>query len=358
MTRLDDVVDVWRLNELVDGGYIRRQVHPELPLAIYNYSEKAAYEKVWNHETLTCRGLIVDTETDEVIARPFPKFFNHGEAEAGDIDMTAAVSVTDKADGSLGILFRYDDEWHIATRGSFASVQAQHATELYRERYASFLPVVGRTYLFEIVYPENRIVLDYGDLDDLIQLGSVDIATGKTYGVDPEWFGPSIEQFDYATLAEALAAPPRPNAEGLVVHFVDSDTRVKVKQDDYVALHRIVTGLNARTVWQHLMAGGTVQDLCEPLPDEFHAWVAEVAGDLRTKIVEMSNAIEADYLRLVMSLPGNATRKDFAMKAKDMPNSWALFAKADGKDYAPKLWKQIDPGAEWRPTSGPSEEAA
>jgi putative RNA ligase len=46
------------------------------------------------------------------------------------------------------------------------------------------------TVLVEIVYPANRIVLDYGGLDDLILLGAVDIATGRTFGPGPCRDGP------------------------------------------------------------------------------------------------------------------------------------------------------------------------
>jgi len=62
--------------------------------------------------------------------------------------------------------------------------------------------------------------------------------------------GPVVESFAYATFAEALAAPPRDDREGLVVHFTDADQRVKIKYAEYVRLHRIVTGLSARTVWE------------------------------------------------------------------------------------------------------------
>lgn len=206
----------------VADGYVRRQVHPEHPLAILNYSEKAQFEGVWDVVTLNCRGLVYNVETSEVVARPFRKFFNHGQLAGPRLDLDAEVIVTDKADGSLGILYPTPDGGHaFATRGSFTSEQATHATELWRHRYADrFTPLPGVTYLFEIIYPTNRIVLDYQGLDDLVLLGAISIATGRdvTDAIEA-WPGPRVEQFSYATLAEAVAAPPRANAEGLVVFF-------------------------------------------------------------------------------------------------------------------------------------------
>jgi RNA ligase len=108
--------------------------------------------------------------------------------------------------------------------------------------------------LFEIVYPENRIVLDYGGRDDLMLLGAVEIATGRSVGPNDSHAcggrgrAPSVRIRDGCRCARRPAAP---NAEGLVLHLIDTDERVKIKQEDYVALHRIVTGLNERTVWEH-----------------------------------------------------------------------------------------------------------
>jgi RNA ligase len=59
---LDAVFDRDLLAEMIDGGYVRAQTHPALPLTIYNYTEKAQYENIWNPVTLACRGLVVDAD--------------------------------------------------------------------------------------------------------------------------------------------------------------------------------------------------------------------------------------------------------------------------------------------------------
>lgn len=163
------------LQERLREGYVRRQVHPSLPYYILNYSEKAQYERQWDEVTQQCRGLIVHTETSEVIARPFSKFFNYGEHPEGTFDPRARVEVTDKMDGSLGILIQ--SSWEIATRGSFTSQQAVWATQWFRE-YANrdfFNPAY--TYLFEIIVKWNRIVVEY-DWEGLILIAILETATG------------------------------------------------------------------------------------------------------------------------------------------------------------------------------------
>ena len=64
------------LNKYIDEGLIIKNVHPTLPLAIYNYSRECQYEKKWDENTLTCRGLILDFDGN-VIAKSFEKFFNY-----------------------------------------------------------------------------------------------------------------------------------------------------------------------------------------------------------------------------------------------------------------------------------------
>ncbi|MEU4157597.1 RNA ligase [Actinoplanes sp. NPDC026670] len=344
MTLLNDVLDPAELASAVDNGLVRKQRHPSLPFEIYNYTEACQYTATWTPVTLMCRGLIVAAD-GRVAARPMTKFFNHSESHAPVLEPGARVSVTDKMDGSLGVIYHDGAGWAVATRGSFASDQAQHATEVLRDRYGTFVPPAGLTVLVEIIYPANRIVVDYRGLDDLVLLGAVEIATGRTFGPEavPEWPGPVVESFTYATFAEALAAPPRDGREGLVVHFIDADQRVKIKYADYVRLHRLVTGLTPRSVWEILANGGDLDALVEPLPDEFHVWVEGVATELTAEVDARAAAVEAAYETIVTSLPEGWGRKEFAAQALRTEYRAELFLRLDGKDYRPGLWQRARP---------------
>lgn len=372
---LYDLVDRGQLSAAIDAKHVRQQAHPSEPLAILNYTEACVYEDGWNATTLLCRGLIYNTESNEVVARPFAKFFNYGQPGAVAIPLDAQVSVTDKADGSLGILYPLPSGgWAVATRGSFTSDQAVFATALFNDRYgADAAPGPEWTLLFEIVYPENRIVLDYGDTRDLYLLGAVSIETGSI--LEPDWFnsydwpGPKVKTFDYSTLTEALAAEPRPNAEGLVIRWRYTGEMVKLKQEDYVALHKIVTGLSARTVWQHLVDEKPIEELIKPLPDEFHTWVLEVAHELNRTVAARHTALRLAYHDLIAAdrtgFSVGATddvreiKKRFAMVAKDGPDAWAMFALYDQRDILPKLWEAAKPEAFLTPSGRTfSEDAA
>lgn len=346
LVSIGDLLDPDGLAVAIEAGFVKVQHHPDLPYEIRNYTERCQWERAWTDVTRQCRGLITDA-AGTVLARPWSKFFNYGEHPEGSIDLAAPADVTDKMDGSLGIMYPVPDGWAIATRGSFASDQALHATQLLRERYPDFTPPDGMTCLFEIIYPGNRIVVDYGGTDDLVLLGAVDIATGEAVGPDwvSGWDGPAAETFTARSLAEALALPPRRNAEGLVVRLHDG-MMIKIKQDDYVALHRLITGMNARVVWEKIGEGLTLTGICEGLPEEFWPWVREVGGELIREKNRIMDEATAEHERLIASLPDGWTRKDYALEAGKSPLRAWLFLLLDGRDPSAKIWRTLRPSGE------------
>jgi RNA ligase len=343
---LTDLFPAGALDAALAAGLVRAQTHPALPLTIFNYSEKCAYEGGWSPTTLACRGLIAHGITGEIIARPYRKFFNYGQPYAPAIPLDTPVEVTDKADGSLGIIYPTPDGYAVATRGSFTSDQAVRATAILRQRYADWVPPVDHTILVEIVYPENRIVIDYEGMEDLILLGAVHTPTGRTLPpAHVGWPGPVVETFPYATFEAALGAPARPNREGLVVHIPATGERVKLKYEEYLRLHKIVTGLTSRTIWEALVAGQSVASICEPLPDEFHAWAQEVAAGLQAEVDGILQRAETAFQAIVGGLGERYSRKDFALVAAKHDLRGYLFARLDGRDLRPAAWLNVKPEA-------------
>lgn len=347
---LAEVLDLADLEKHIDAGYVKATRHPTAPLTIYNYTNRAQFDRVWNDTTRTCRGLIVHDD-DTIVARPFRKFFNHGEV---DEIPGGPVRVLDKLDGSMGVLYHDGDGWAIATRGSFTSEQAIHATEVLRTRYADFEPLPGWTYLFEIIYPENRIVIDYEGLDDLVLLDVIHTASGRTVwfrDATSWWHGPVVESLPYDSLAEALVAPPRPGREGMVVHFIDSDERLKIKQEDYVRLHRLMFGVSARSVYEVLRSGDTgLDDLLDRVPDEFYAWVTATRAELvaaRDAAVAAGQALH-DHAATELAARGldptdPSYPKEFALLLNpiDDPAKHIAFAIRSGKPY--DAWRLVEP---------------
>lgn len=346
MTHLDDVLDIDLLGQLIDEGYVQVRYHPDYPYAIYCYTKLAMFDRKWNEVTKVCRGLIVNEDSGEVLARPFKKFFNLGEPDAPVWNHTDWVSVYDKADGSLGIAYDTPDGPAIATKGSFTSEQALKATELLRTKYPRYVLEDEYTDLFEIIYPDNRIVLDYGDEESLRYLGSVWIDDGSDW-----WNGCLMRYWDIPRNKVLQSAPfsqlkldmNRPNAEGYVLFNEDTGERLKVKQEDYLELHKVMTGLNERQIWEWFATKHNVDEVLVDLPEELHDWVTGVWEDLGTRFDELSNEV----IEYFFEHGFNTTRKDFALTIKDQPK-WkqgALWARYDGnfERVGEIVWKQLKP---------------
>jgi len=359
------------INDYLDRDLLISQKHPTKDLWILNYSKTTQYSRAWDEITLACRGLVVNG-AGTIVARPFAKFFNKEEHEAkvnteglfdengteaylnshaiGDIPTDLPFEVFEKMDGSLGILFFYDGEWIFASRGSFTSDQAIKGREMFNEYSMYDLSIQETcTYIFEIIYPENRIVIDYGTDEQLVLLGAINTETGeemsyddvcgwyhKTFSIVPRYDG--IEDF---TLLKGMEED---NKEGFVVKF-SNGFRMKVKFEEYCRLHSIVTNVSNKIIWKHLMNGESFEDLLDRVPDEFYDWVQKTKIGLEHdyKSIEKECLLQYVHVQQEMIDAQAFQKKDFAMKVKDHKYSGILFAMWDKKDYSKTIWKLVRP---------------
>jgi RNA ligase len=327
------------LNRYHEDGLLYKQTHPTLPLTIWNYTDKVQYEGLWDEFTLSCRGLVTD-DIGIVVASPFKKFFN---IEEGKHTPTLEFDVFEKMDGSLIIVFWYDGGWVVASRGSFTSEQAVAASKIFFDKLEHNFSI-GITYLFEFTANWNRIVVDYGDEDNLTLLGAIRtndeteatyeqlemIAKGANCDVVKKYDG--IQ--DYTTLKGII----KDDQEGFVVRFSNGD-RIKIKGEEYLRLHKVMTNLSTTAVWEVLSNGVNLDDLLKDVPDEFYGKVKEYEKSL---IVQF-NRFEEEYQNHFDSIKGLGTRKFFAQTALKFQHPSILFGMLDGKDTSPIIWKIIKP---------------
>lgn len=325
----------------IDDGLISCRAHPDDPeLVIFNYTKRCQFNRAWDEHTMRCRGLIMRGDT--VIARPFPKFFNLEELD--EPPKGKPIAVYEKLDGSLGILYPHPGgQWAIASRGSFDSPQAIEGTRIIRIMLAMDPPPVfncGVTYMFEIVYPENRIVVDYGS-DRLLYL----IAARRTAdGVELPLVnaGPlktprMFKCDDWQGIREEL---PCSGDEGFVVLFY-SGQRVKLKYAEYVRLHRAISGLTPRRVWEILADPGlSFLEFAAGLPDEVHGDAWRMHDNLMGEYARVEAIVMAEHRG------GFQSRKDAAAYFKTCTYPAVLFKMLDNRPYDALIWKAIRPKAE------------
>lgn len=327
-------MDLQLLQQMIAQDYIKVNKHPNAELYIYNYTQITQFERVWNEATLKCRGLILNNK-NEIIARPFPKFFNVGEPEVKELPSTP-FQVFDKLDGSLGILYWLNDKPHIASRGSFSSEQSEKANELLNQKYIQAIPNLNPnyTYLFEIIYPKNRIVVNYGDEEKLVLIGVIETKTGIELPLTDIGF-PLVKEYNNFSKIEELKQQQWENHEGFVIRF-ENGHRVKIKFEEYLRLHRILTQFSSVDIWECLSNETSLQDLLENVPDEFFEWVKNVESNLKKQY----KAIEEDCKKYFKVLEN---RKKTAIYFLSHQHSDILFNMLDEKDYSKIIWRKIKP---------------
>lgn len=369
-TFIDDIASREEFDRMVAERLVSKQSHPEYPYSIYKYSQSATYTKTWNEVTLASRGLIIHDETGEILARPFDKFFNYNEDNVPKHLLVGDIHVTEKLDGSLGISFiNPDGDLEISTAGGFQSEQAAHATKIYNERYkGKWEPRDGVTYMWEIIYPENRIVVDYGDEDDIYLLGARNIATGETIPVNQltEWKWKRAQTHEgFQSMDKVLSSPDRSNAEGYIVHYTQTDVRVKYKHEEYVKIHRIATGLSEFTLHNLLATGGKdkIEEYRKYAPEEFLTFINDNVSKLEEKYANEEQKIVAVYNKLSASLPEDVSQKDFALEVQaHIPKELNshMFSLRAGKGVNQKqIWESIKPAYErsfWSSANGVEKE--
>ena len=348
------------LDRLVQQKKVRRKWHPRYShLAVYKYA--AGYEFVSvadrdKHIVEQCRGLVYDHDAERILCRGMPKFYNHFRYSWPELDHLFELDyeVQEKVDGSCVLLWHFEGKWHFSTLGSFETEQANKAQIQFSQMCGYMIHEgilnPGHSYVFEVVYSANRIVLDYGREEKLVYLCEFDNLTGKEcYTSEFECVGEGVEVAgqltDHMTLEELIRSVERDEGkEGYVVRFESPgdrpDIRVKFKTKWYfnqtAFFSRIRQQGLVKTLSEYYKAGRTVprtRDLCDS-----YVCGVQAAVDL----------LVADVLAAVTGLDRVPTRKEQAAHILDLPIpdslKSALFAGLDGKEDSVRfmVWKTLE----------------
>lgn len=328
----------------VAAGNVNAQRHPTLPLTIFKYTKPCVYAGNWNDITLKCRGIVLDDD-GTIVINPMPKFFNHFEVRGAETlakNRGVHYVVTDKLDGSLINAARYKDELIVCSSGSFISSQATNARKIIEDTGLDAKILDGLTYSFEYIAPTNRIVLNYGDKVSLDLLSIRETATGEDaqYSLINDGL---LDIFQDITIEEILAELPRAdfiNKEGFIVTFANGD-RVKYKYDEYMRLHKIVSGVNEKFVWECLRDNIDINTVLDNVPDELYDFIDATREFLLTQFSELYEGAQ----KALDAVKVFETRKEKALHLKEFfPKEMKyVFALLDNRDVAPLIWKDIEP---------------
>jgi hypothetical protein len=305
--------------------------HGDLASLKYNQIESPMHEPIVQE----CRGMVVDVARRKVLAWPYNKFWNHGDALAAAIDWATAC-VQEKLDGSLMILY-WDpgvSSWVVASSGTplaggaFGSDLSRTFADAFWQAFGDLgmaYPLdidIDSCFMFELCAAENRVVVRH-EKPRIVLHGAREVGSGVEWsyesllriGADLGW--EVVRSYPIGTIDDCLAAAGALDplaTEGFVV--VDASfNRVKIKSPRYVALHHMkgeATPRRAIELWQ---SGET---------DELLAHFPEMAA----AVLPVQDRLESAALRALADYVANRrapTRKDFAVAVKDAPWSAATF---------------------------------
>lgn len=326
-----EYVDMEIYNELKQKKLVQIKKHPNLPLNLLNYTPITQMKKKWDKDLLCARGLVVNDE-GKIIARPLPKFFNDYEVKG--VLPSQPFEVYKKLDGSLIIMSFYEGKPFFCTRGSFTSEQAVQAEKLYFAKYHSVKVDPNYTYCFEIIYPNNKIIVDYKTEDDIFLLAKIHTATGYETSIENCGFRCANVYNENKTLCE-LKQMDTENEEGFVIRFPHNNFRVKIKFKTYINLHK-AGKYTRKDVIKSLAKRENIS--IENIPDECFPDLKDMCTDIIQQFNNIKNDLLKEYDNIVHE---HLQEKDIIEQIKQSANKQILFCLFRGQNFDNQVWRML-----------------
>jgi len=298
-----------------------RQVFPGEGIGRYSDRVRIDYHAAIRRE---CRGIIFDTETGDIIRRPFHKFFNVNEREETQdhtVDLSQDHRVLEKLDGSMIAPFIVNGQMIWGTKMGATDV-AKPVEEFVKnnpkyETLARECIERGVTPIFEWCSRKQRIVLDYKE-DQLI-LTAMRLMNEGGYFVRSAMEQiasnheiPIVRQFEPQTDMKAFLEYVRDleDLEGFVVRF-DDGHMLKLKCQWYLQIHKAKEAILQDRNIVELILEEHLDDVKAHLPAEDRDRLTQFENDFNVCV----GIVVQDILDIMGELDdGNIDRKTFAVE--------------------------------------------
>lgn len=257
-------------------------------LVVLKYN-KQINETGFHNLQRVCRGKVINVKTHEIVQYPYDKFFNIDENNEYSLDKikdrlecAKYISVTEKVDGCLVAVTQTDktksiqinkksiDKLVIQTMGQFDNEQVQIAKAILIKQRSVIKP--ERTYIFELITPTEKHVVDYGNLETLILTNIRDLRTYKLLKYDElkaerqQLNIPIVKQYEYSNIDEFIAKASETETdntkplehEGWVFRLDnkhDETFLFKLKYKEYFRLSRQKSNISPEKLFTIIKAG-------------------------------------------------------------------------------------------------------
>lgn len=325
-----------------------------------------------------CRGVIFEKEASgqySLVCYPMGKFFNYGEINAYQPDVSK-LTFMEKVDGSIIKFYWNDGGWKIATNGTIdartadSRVVGTNFYDLVMEiigdevafRKFTMCMSISFTYMFELIHPKARVVVDYGEKKELVYLGCRNIFTEYEFSANdgnnvfeefpfvrvPKTFPITLENLDtLQSIADEY------NESGVAFEgFVCTEHRnglvtgrVKIKSPRYLTYHRL-TGGSVYNAMMRIVLDNEVEEFKAYLTN-LPFYVQDIFNETKEKYDAFVKQAEI-YIEKYRAMAVDNDRKTVALDVIDnVPGKYRGFIFGDiysGRNVRETLQKDTDRG--------------
>lgn len=183
LVTIDNVVEYLRKHKYIKETNLGNNI------SAFNFTRDAFYDKHWDDATVTARGLFIDTNTGNVVARAYNKFFNINERQEtkmisvrNKLEAHGSAVAYKKYNGYLGILSFYNDELHFHSKSTdqgdfarwFKNIFIDSISTIQLMQIKNYLEQNNVSMVFEVIDPINDPHIIKNDKQEVVLLDIID----------------------------------------------------------------------------------------------------------------------------------------------------------------------------------------
>ena len=321
---------------------------------VFGGESEIVYDEFWDRFDnfyRECRSIVINVVSDEIAILPFNKFFNINELDETNIDVVKermlnakSIEITDKLDGSMQCGRFYNNKIIMSGSKSLSVNDSWRLADGYKmlttnENYVQMLAEnPDLTFIFEYLSYEDSHVVIYSEDDyGLHLIGVRNTITGELYSYNvmldyaKKYNVKTTTLFVDKTLDEimdSLDDYKSNEKEGFVLNI--DNFMVKIKYNDYVAMHKILSQISSINLIIKAIGDGIFDDFISKIPTSYRQRVLDVAKKI-FKYISLINADIEKYYNQTIEL-------EFVEKMKyiqqNVPKSlqWMIINKVKGNE--------------------------
>ena len=300
---------------------------------------------------LECRSVVIDIKENRLVVTPFKKFRNLNECEETSIENISkriknakCVEFSDKLDGSMQAVRYYNDSIVMCGSTSLNPEFSWRLKDGYKMLFsrAGYIDLIMDnpllTFIFEYISIKDAHVVVYSkEQEGLYLIGIRNSVTGEEYSyADVNAYAekynvPSTTVFN-KTLDEVvneLDDKKSNEAEGFVVNI--DGYKVKIKYNDYVNMHRVMSEISSVNLVIKNIADGTFDDMISKVPTAYKDRVMKTAN----VVFKYIHNTELEIKEYFDQAPKDDKKEFMLWVESNVPNSIKAFVREKyyGREY-------------------------